>query len=181
MEVTDDVQETKNSLLRIRKISRIIFLVCRFLLITYIVFWVSVFGATLFSIISPESSIVSSVSASELPVFLCTGVFVTVLLKIVSDVFGDAARGQSPFAMVQVKRLRIAACVLMLDAIFGALLSPGFLGALQMGSLDVSYTVSRQTVIPIDLGEILASICLFGFSLIFKYGVLLQEFSDDAI
>ena len=50
-----------------------------------------------------------------------------------------------------------------------------------MGSLDVSYTVSRQTVIPIDLGEILASICLFGFSLIFKYGVLLQEFSDDAI
>lgn len=52
----------------------------------------------------------------------------------------------------------------------------------QVNSVDLGYaSVTGNTIIPINFAPIIAAAVVFAFSFVFKYGVLLQEFSDDAI
>lgn len=140
-----------------------------------------IFCVSLYSVFSSDSSFAVDVEWFDLLSLICVGALISLILKILSDVFGDTARGQSPFTMVQVKRVRIVAIALFADAVVGIFASPGFISSLHIAGFDVDYTVSGQVVIPVDLGEILAALCLIALSFVFKYGVLLQEFSDETL
>lgn len=177
----NDDNETMRSLCRIRKISKAALLCCKSFFVAFVAFWMLIFCVSLYSVFSSDSSFAVDVEWFDLLSLICVGALISLILKILSDVFGDTARGQSPFTMVQVKRVRIVAIALFADAVVGIFASPGFISSLHIAGFDVDYTVSGQVVIPVDLGEILAALCLIALSFVFKYGVLLQEFSDETL
>lgn len=173
--------EAEKSLLQIRNASKVIYCVlnsifilcCLFLLLILVLFGVSE--------IVPDLLFDVQVDFLNMVTLVCTGIFVTILFKLITNVFRDVAKGSTPFTLMQVRRIRIAALIIALDALVGTVFSPGFIYAMQVGGINIGYTVIGQPSVPIDLGEILTAICLFCLSFVFKYGVLLQRLSDETL
>lgn len=180
MPQNEDV-ETAKSLLQIKSASRVIYYIFNTIFICCCLFLVILLAACIVSEFIPNMFFDVNANLLSILTMLITGSVVATLFKLVTNVFRDVARGTTPFTLIQVKRIRIAALIIALDALFGAILSPGFLSALQLGGLNIGYTVIGHPSIPIDLGEILAAVCLLCLSFVFKYGVLLQKFSDETL
>lgn len=179
----DDEKEIRSSLKRIKNISRWISQALKVVFFVLVIFWV------VFALLSVASlngiADVNGLPSSfyELVVFLLIGIVVISIVVIGIKVFSDVARGKSPFSMTQVKRLRAVAALLLAYMLLEVLLSPGIISAVDIAGLDLGYVVQRPDVpsISINLGALLGAIVFWALSLIFEYGVLLQEFSDDTL
>lgn len=177
----NEVDRAEESLSQIRRASSITYRFFNILFITCSVIWLVVSASSFIFKLAPHSFATVKMEYFEIATLSFTGFLVLVLLRIITNVFRDVARGMTPFTLVQVKRIRLAALMIALDAFVGMIFSPGFVHALQIAGLDIGYAVSGQPSIPVDLGEILAALCLIALSFVFKYGVLLQEFSDETL
>ncbi|MEG0016407.1 MAG: hypothetical protein RR747_07480, partial [Gordonibacter sp.] len=90
-------------------------------------------------------------------------------------------KGESPFVMAQVKRLRIVAGLLLVYAVIDSAVSFNTT-LIQYGAMNYGYVSTNDSaIIAINFTPFAAAAVIFAFSFVFKYGVLLQEFSDDTV
>lgn len=119
----------------------------------------------------------ASVSAPGLITYLLHCAVVLLIGLILVRVFSDSARGESPFTLMQVKRLRITAALLILYTVAEFAVSLGASFMIASGSA----IGQGGSVVTLDAAPIVAAAVIFAFSFVFKYGVLLQELSDETL
>lgn len=110
-----------------------------------------------------------------------SGLLSSIVLRIASSVFLDTSKGKSPFNMKQVKRIRIAALVLLLKALLQTVLSESFISLMTLDRFQFGYVtpIIEKGVIPIDGGGLVWAIIFLCLSFVFEYGTKLQQQSDD--
>ena len=81
--------------------------------------------------------------------------------------------------MLQVKRLRIIAVMLILYAVFDIAMKYNAV-FLQFNGMNSGYA-SMDSMLTIDFAPLVVAAVVYAFSFVFKYGVLLQEFSDETL
>lgn len=105
-----------------------------------------------------------------------------ITLWIASMIFKDIASGKSPFTNDNIKRLRRLCWLMVLAALAGAVISPGFFTAVRFPGFNFGYEASdsmQLISIPIDIKLLVAAGVCYGLSCIFEYGSLLQSLSDE--
>jgi hypothetical protein len=123
-------------------------------------------------------------SLGKIAVETCVSLF---MIWTIWKIFSDISKGLSPFSTIQAKRLRIAAMLWILHAIFIAFFSPAFMTITGLGDVIFGATIGVSPVeastryIPINVGDIVLAIVLFCAALIVEYGSLLQKLSDDTL
>ena len=169
-----DLVEAEASMKKIRKVCRFIALGLRVILFVYAVYWTVALFNMVTSFVSIDGG---SQNIIRVVLHLLHGLTIASLLLLFSSIFADTKRGRSPFAMSQVKRLRIIAGLLLVD--FGVTLNTI---SFQSGSLSSGYvSTNSNVIIPINLAPIFGAAVTFAFSFVFKYGILLQEFTDKTL
>ncbi|MEG2025961.1 MAG: hypothetical protein RRZ85_10490 [Gordonibacter sp.] len=174
--------ETRNSLVKINKVCKFISIAIKIIFVLISVYWI--FAASLMFLTFFDPSVADEVggaSAIKLVIYLAYGAIVVMMFVSLNGIFSDVAKGNSPFAMIQVKRLRSISAALLLYAIFDIVIAYNS-AIMQFGGFNTGYiTASGNAIVPINLATFIAAAVVFAFSFVFKYGVLLQEFSDDTI
>ena len=167
---------TGRLLVRTRKICSFI----SFAMITVFAFlcvwWLVSIGVMSFSLFDPGFSD-NPVSGFALVNYALCGVAMAMTCITLIKIFSDTSKGQSPFTMLQVRRLRLVAISLLSYAVleFGMTCSAAFM---KQGWMDASVGGAFPTL---NLFPIIAAAVVFAFSFVFKYGVLLQELSDETL
>lgn len=105
------------------------------------------------------------------------------IVKLVANMLRDVSKGETPFSLKQVKRIRWIALLILADVILSALFSPGVIGMISAGTLDMGYMATSQTsnFVSINVSELFFAGVLLCLSLVFQYGMLLQKFSDETL
>lgn len=182
MQIVEAEETERSSLTKIRKVCSSLCVALKVLFLVFCVGWLFSSGAILYSLINPDSfDAVSNSTPLNVVFCLAYGAIVAIMFSIFIAMFSDASKGESPFTMVQVRRLRLISAMLLLYVVVDSIASLG-IPFTQVNSVDLGYaSVTGNTIIPINFAPIIAAAVVFAFSFVFKYGVLLQEFSDDAI
>ena len=104
------------------------------------------------------------------------------VFAIAGIVFRDISLGESPFTLKQARRIRAIAWLLLLCALTEALLPTGGIVAYQVagGVFGTEYHTSPIST-SLRIGPIIVALVFFVLSSVFKYGVTLQELSDDTV
>ena len=152
------------------------------LFVVFCLGWIAVSGATVYSLIDPDAfDIVNNVSWISAVFCIVYGAIAACIFLVLITIFSDASKGNSPFTMKQVKRLQLISVLLVLYAIVDFIASAS-MPFTRIDNLGLGYTaITAKTVIPVNFAPIIASAIVFSFSYVFKYGVLLQEFSDETL
>ena len=177
-----DLQESSKSLLKINRVCKFINLVFKLILFVFSIYWLIAIGAMVFESTSFEKTQqISGVSAFQILLYALHGVVIALLIILLICIFSDATKGESPFTMSQVKRLRMIAGLLLAYAILDFLITQNN-ALLNYGQLDAGYiSTSDSSIIQVNFGPLILAGAVFAFSFVFKYGVLLQEFSDETL
>lgn len=179
---TNEIEETNASLARINKVCMGISLVIKVVFAIICLFWLFVAGSMVISFVgSFDSGEISGLGIIPIVLHILRGVIVAVLFVLLIGVFSETAKGESPFTLKQVGRLRQMALALLVYAILELMFSASSV-MFQLGSLNSGYlSTSGSAIITIDFAPLIASAVVFAFSFVFQYGVLLQELSDETI
>lgn len=113
-----------------------------------------------------------AITVESFILYVLGGIAMVIVFAMLIRIFSDASEGRSPFTMAQVKRLQVVAAALAGYAIVE------FMITLSSPVVAGKAEVSMPTL---NLFPIVAAAVVFAFSFVFKYGVLLQEFSDDTL
>lgn len=117
-------------------------------------------------------------------IVFATGVVFTFIFVIIYRILKDIAQGNSPFEYVQVKRIRRIAWILVayvvIDMISASNLS-AFISSGGFGIENSSFHESPTLVLSINFGVLVSAVVVYGLSIIFEYGSVLQEQSDETL
>lgn len=179
---TEEAEETSSSLIKVRKVCKFLCSAMKVLFVVFCLGWIAASAATLYSLVNPGAfDVVNNVSVLSAILCIVYGAIAASIFLVLIGMFSDAAKGESPFTMTQVKRLRIVSAMLVLYAIVD-LVASASTPFTRFDNLGLGYTsITAKTVIPINFTPIIAAAIVFSFSFVFKYGVLLQEFSDETL
>lgn len=171
-------EEERASLLKARRACKFISVVMKIALGGLCVWWVYTI-ALMCNALFNQSDLnnAASVSLLGLAIYLVHSLVVLCICVVLVRIFSDSAKGESPFSLVQVKRLRIISALLVAYSLIELAYS---FNASYM-NVDGSALGYNTSVVTLDVAPIIAAAAIFAFSFVFKYGVLLQEFSDEAI
>jgi hypothetical protein len=180
--VDDDDRVTQESLVAANQVCRSINGFLKILFAVFCTCWLFATALLALSWIRPDnfgegggSSLVGIV------LFLADGVVIAAMFVIFIRAFTDVAAGKTPFAMIQVKRLRVIALLLIFYAILDFAITANS-SLLNINGLDSGFfSTNDNAIIPLNFGPLIAAGVLLAFSYVFKYGVLLQKFSDDSL
>ena len=104
-------------------------------------------------------------------------------LWIGASVFASLKKGDDPFSKRQVRILRIAVLLLIVDFIISAVGAAGIPWIAQHGEavIGMSPSYGERMIIPLNVGELVIAGILFGLSVVFDYARLLQQLSDETL
>lgn len=177
-----DVEETEHSLTRVRRVCTLITVALKVILVVTCIYWVISTLLMCYSLVNPGSfSFLGATSVLNILLFILYDVAIGSMFVVFIRIFSSASRGESPFTLDQVKRLRTIAVLLLLCAVldFGITVDGSLF---QYGGVNIGYISTSDTMIfPINFGLLISAAVVFAFSFVFKYGVLLQELSDDTL
>lgn len=173
---------------RIAAICKVLSILCK---ITFLVFalW-SIFALTLmcFSIVTTDFGNDLLPLALAVPsLFALYSATSCLLPLILGRMLGDISRNRTPFTLRNANRLLLLALVLLLYAIFEALtgsLDSQFVLSAGNHSIEVGNFVrdyASKSGTSLNLFPLLMSAMFFALSYVFKYGVLLQQESDETL
>lgn len=104
------------------------------------------------------------------------------LLFVAFRSFSDVVNGESPFTMKQVSRFRYAALLLIALVIIDTVLSTGFSYSFNMAGVNY-VALGNHGIDPerirINAEPLFFAVILYGVSVLFRYGVLLQRLTDE--
>lgn len=182
--LNEEAVTTNASLNQVIRVCRGLCLSIKIIFVVICVFWFIAAGSMVWSL--ANEGILGSGSNSNvfsLILHIARGAIVVVLYLILVHIFEDTIHGKSPFTMKQVGRLKSAALALVVYAVLGMIL--GYCSALlQMNGFSSGYIPSEgseNVIMTIDFSPLIAAAAVFAFSYVFKYGVLLQELSDETL
>lgn len=178
--------ESEVALVRLKKTARIISVGFRVGLIVYCLIWIALAGFFAVLAFSP-GAVSDSAAIGFRPLILCLvfGFLIAVLLRIATLVFDDVSKGESPFSKRQVKRIRWASFIFLAYAVVEMFFPQGHSSLVQDSDLYVGYWISSNSTgsapMSINLGMLGAAIIFYCLSLVFEYGTLLQQLSDETL
>lgn len=174
--------ETSSSLNKTNKVCKFISLAIKIVFVLICVYWLFAAGLMVFTFFNPGlNEEIGNTSVLKLIVYLAYGVIIAILFVSLNGIFSDVAKGESPFAMIQVRRLRLISIALLLYAIFDLVIAYNS-ALMQIDGFNTGYiTTNGNAIVPVNLAPFVAAAVVYAFSFVFKYGVLLQEFSDETI
>lgn len=181
----DELSDTERALNRLKKTARLLGLGFRIVLAAYCVIWIAL--SILFFLVAFFPDVVPGSGPGGLqPFILCVlfGLLIAGLLRIAVLIFDDVAKGESPFSMRQVKRIRLAALLFLVYVVLEMVFPSGQSSLVQQGDFQVNYWVadrSENASIQINFGMLGAAIIFYCLSLVFEYGTLLQQLSDETL
>lgn len=169
--------ETRESLFKVNKVCQRISTLLKILFVIFCACWIfaAFFMALSFSSQEYDRIIVNVV------LHLIRGLVIAALFVVLIGMFSDAARGESPFKMDQVKRLRLISCFLVIYGILEMIFSVNAAVTYYEGINAGFFSTDDSAIITVNFAPFIAAAVVFAFSFVFKYGVLLQEFSDESI
>lgn len=178
----EDKAEAEDSLSRVHKACRFIGVVVKIIFIVFCVCWLSTVCMMVYSLITSDATgSTENVSTLRTIMYFIHGFAVALIFIVFIGIFTDAVKGQSPFVMKQVKRLRLIAGLLVVYAVIDIFIS-GHIGLIQYDGFDSGYvSTGGNEIIPINLAPIIGASVAFAVSFVFQYGVLLQELSDETL
>ncbi len=160
------------------KLARKILLV---LLIVFIITWLILL---VLSVIDTVSSGLMHANVSGTVYLFLSGVLAIGAIVYAYRILSDIIVGESPFTNRLVKHLRVTGIFFLLFAIAESLLSVGFYFASEVPIFNIYMSGNQATdsfIIHINVSALIIAFIFFAFSAIFKYGVLLQEHSDETL
>lgn len=175
--------QTEESLEQVNRVCRRICTVIKIIFVIFCIFWIIAAASIAWSLANEGLFNGSGNNIFNLALHVARGVIVVALCLIMIRMLEDTVRGESPFTMKQAGRLRNAAFMLVIYAVLGIVL--GYCSALlQMNGFSSGYVStegSSNVIMTIDFAPFIAAAVVFAFSFVFKYGVLLQELSDETL
>ncbi len=152
------------------------------LLAVFCLCWLAVLVRIVFSLLGSELAEGSMpANAFSLVLHFGYGAVIVALFVVFIGVMSGVAKGESPFVMTQVKRLRIIAGLLGVYALVDCAISANKV-LMQYDGMNVVYiSAGYNMVIPINVAPLIAAAVVLAFSYVFQYGVLLQELSDETL
>ena len=176
--VYDDAKETERSLLKTNRVCKFICMLMKLVFLLLCVWWTGSIGVMGCSLVNPDIlNNVIKVNALMLAIYFASVVVMVVACLCLIRIFSDASKGSSPFTMVQVRRLRLVAGSLLLYGVLEFVMTIAVSSA-QQGFANMTLNGEVATI---NLFPLVAAAVVFAFFFVFKYGVLLQELSDDTI
>lgn len=179
----EESMQTEASLLQVNKVCRMICIATKIIFAIFCIFWVIAAGAMVWSLTGDGLLGESDNNIFSIVLHVARGAIVVVLFVIMIRVLEDAVHGESPFTLKQAGRLKKAAIALVIYAVLGIIL--GYCSTLlQMNGFSSGFISSDgpgNVIMPIDFAPFIAAAAVFVFSCVFKYGVLLQELSDETL
>ena len=144
------------------------------------IYWVVVVVSMLAALLQP-GSVDGDASALSVLLYIAYGIIIAILFVIFIRIFSSTSKGESPFSMKQVKRLRMISCLLLLYAVLDSAITLNT-AAMQLETFNSGYiSTNESTVLTLNFAPFVAAAVVYAFSFVFKYGVLLQEFSDETL
>ncbi len=114
--------------------------------------------------------------------FTVIGLFINSAILFLSGlIFRDIALGNTPFSLKQAKRIRAIAWLLLAYTAIDAILPTGVFVGQASSDASVSAGHLAASSPTIQVGSLIVAIVFFFLSSVFKYGVKLQELSDDTV
>ena len=176
-----DELDIKESIKKLKKVCKVIRMVCLVCLILFALGWLLF---TCMMIIGFVSNKPDSAGLDEIAYLTLFGILAIFMFIIALRMFSDILAGESPFSMKQVKRLRLTGTLFLIYTALEALLSVSFAYDLFGGAGNLGIVTGENAVSPfiqVNVFTLIVAIVCFGFAVIFKYGVLLQQISDDTL
>ena len=109
------------------------------------------------------------------------GVVVAVMFVLFSKFFSEVSKGDSPFTLVQVKRLRMMSILLVIYGLLDNAITNCAASMLADGVNSGYISTNTDIVVAVYVAPFIIAAVVFAFSFVFKYGVLLQELSDETL
>jgi hypothetical protein len=105
------------------------------------------------------------------------------LFFIAWRMFSDVAKGESPFSMTQVKRFTLVGIILLAFTLLDALLPlmVNFVAEAFGYIVGLTESSTNGLIIKVNILALVAALSCFGLAYVFKYGILLQELSDETL
>ncbi|OUO88612.1 hypothetical protein B5F40_12185 [Gordonibacter sp. An230] len=177
-----ELEEANNSLQKTRKICNCISVGLKVVFGLICIYWILVVGAMLLSMFNPGLVIAQDgrISFFSILLYLAYGFIIASLFVVFISIFSNTAKGETPFAMSQVKRLRIIAALLLLYAILD-MVATNAVAVMQIDIINSGYISTNSAIVTVNFTPFIAAAVVYAFSFVFKYGVLLQEFSDETL
>ena len=177
----DETKVLHTSIAKMKLYCKAIRIVCFVSLIVFISILAVLIGLQIYEHINGS---VDEAGIKEIIYQIVFGLLVCFVLIVTLRALSDIVAGNSPFSMAQVRRLRLIGVALVLFALVESFLSiPLFFSTDIAGQFIavVSENGSVAPIIKVNLTAIIASLACFGLAIICKYGILLQEISDDTV
>lgn len=178
-----DVLDTELSLSRIQRISKVVNRALKVIAALLLAFLFMVVALSLLCSIGLINAGLR-VNPFDLILLSAYGLVIVGLVYVIACMFSDVAQGDSPFTLIQVKRFRIIAVLLLVYVVLDALMSTGTVAQIHIGEFELGYDVvegATSSTLSVNVGALLGSVFFGALSLIFEYGVLLQELSDETL
>lgn len=174
----DDRSQTERSLTKTNRACRFISGLMKVIFALMCIWWLISVGVMCGSLLRPELfNNGNPVNGLTLAIYVISVTTMVVICITLIRIFSDASKGDTPFAMMQVRRLRLVAAMLLTYAVLEFAMSCNATFAQQEW---ISSSVS-SAVPTLNLFPFMAAVVIFAFSFVFKYGVLLQELSDETL
>lgn len=180
--IREDLIEVDMVLVKLKKACRYIGLVMKTVFVIFCVYWLVVIAGMAYALLYPGAMDIESGSNAFLVVlYIAHGCVIAAMLAIFIVIVTDTEKGKPPFTLLQVRRLRLIALLLIVYAVLDFAVTSN-MASVSIAQVSSGYALTNDNVIvPINLAPIFAAGVVFAFSFVFKYGVLLQEFSDETL
>lgn len=170
----EELQAKEQSLNKTKKVCKLISILMSVVFVALCIWWIasiSVMTLTLFGLEIIENG--GSISCPMLILYFASGLIMALICLTLIKIFSDTSKGLSPFTMLQVHRLRVVAIALVAYVVleFALTYDAPFVSGASMSSS--TYTINFFAIVSAGV--------VFAFSFVFKYGVLLQELSDETL
>lgn len=173
----------KESLNRVKSISKGVYYLFNILFYIYCLATIFIVGLSAVALLFPSmSGIRLTVRWEGVVGIILLMIPVAAILRVISLIFRDITKEETPFTMKQVKRLRWIALFILLDVVINAVFSAGLFGVIgspfgTVGVVGGGYT----NHVSIDIFEAFFAVVIFCLSFAFEYGYLLQEDCNDTL
>lgn len=175
----EELREIEAAMAKVRRACRLLQRICAVCLVAFSIAWIVLICLQIVFAIDQQWE--ASRYGEVLFAFM-HGFVIVILLFAATLSFSDVAKGHSPFTAKQVYLFRLASILLVLLAVVDAILSTSFYFGFEVAGFDIAAYQGHQmgsAKVNIDMMTLFFAAILYGVSVLFRYGVLLQRLTDE--
>lgn len=177
-----EIIETQKSLSKVSKICNLISILIKIIFVVFCAWWLVSSALLCSSLFGADTLMgVDNVNVIDIALYVADGIVVAVIFITTIKVFSDTAKGRSPFVIVQVRRLRLISLMLVLYTLLNTMFNMFTASNSTLWNYGQGVQSVGNILVAVDFAPLIAAGVVFAFSFVFKYGVLLQELSDDTL